>query len=114
MTARCCGWWPISEVGRPAPSICAQISLALLDKGARGTLHVTDGGECAWHEFASEIVRLSGRTCRVDPCTSAEFARPAKRPAYSVLDLGPTEALVGAMTDWRDNLANVMARLEPV
>lgn len=101
--------------GRPTSTEhLAQISLALLDKGARGTLHVTDGGECTWHEFASEIVRLSGHTCRVDPCTSAEFARPAKRPAYSVLDLGPTEALVGAMTDWRDNLANVMARLEPV
>jgi len=101
--------------GRPTSSEhLAKVTLQLLDKQAHGTLHVTDGGECSWHEFASEIVRLSGHACRVDPCTAEEFARPAKRPAYSVLDLGPTEALVGPMPDWHANLANVIARLEPV
>ncbi len=103
------------QLGRPTSAEhLARVSLALLDCGARGTLHVTDGGACSWHEFASEIVRLSGHACRVDPCTAAEFARPAKRPAYSVLDLAPTEALVGPMPDWHENLASVMARLEPV
>jgi hypothetical protein len=29
-----------------------------------------------------------------------------------VLDLAPTERIVGPMPDWRDNLADVMARLE--
>jgi dTDP-4-dehydrorhamnose reductase len=101
--------------GRPTSAEhLARVTLALLRKNARGTLHVTDGGECTWFEFASEIVRLAGHRARVTPCTSAEFLRPAKRPAYSVLDLAPTEALVGPMADWHLNLADVMARLEPV
>lgn len=101
--------------GRPTSAEhLARASLALLDKGAHGTLHVTDGGECSWFDFASEIVRLAGHRAKVKPCTSAQFPRPAKRPAYSVLDLGPTEALIGPMPDWHANLADVMKRLEPV
>lgn len=101
--------------GRPTSAEhLARVTLELLDKQARGTFHVTDGGECTWYEFASEIVRLAGHRARVSPCSSAEFPRPAKRPAYSVLDLGPTEALVGPMPAWQSNLADVMARLEPV
>jgi dTDP-4-dehydrorhamnose reductase len=101
--------------GRPTSAEhLARTTLALLQKSARGTLHVTDGGACTWFEFAREIVRLSGHAAQVVPCTSAEFLRPAKRPAYSVLDLGPTEAIVGTMPDWHANLADVMARLEPL
>jgi len=101
--------------GRPTSAEhLARTSLALLQKNARGTLHVTDGGECTWFEFAREIVRLAGHAAQVVPCTSAEFLRPAKRPAYSVLDLGPTEAIVGPMPDWHADLADVMARLEPL
>ena len=89
--------------GRPTSAEhLARVTLQLLDKQARGTLHVTDGGECTWYEFAREIVRLAGHNCDVQPCTTAEFTRPAKRPPYSVLDLGPTEALVGPMPDWHD------------
>jgi dTDP-4-dehydrorhamnose reductase len=100
--------------GRPTSAEhLARTTLALVEKNARGILHVTDGGECTWFEFASEIVRLGKRDCRVEPCTTAEFPRPAKRPAYSVLDLAPTEALVGPMPSWQENLASVMARLEP-
>jgi dTDP-4-dehydrorhamnose reductase len=101
--------------GRPT---CAQhlaaSTLALLDRGKRGTLHVTDGGECTWYEFTVEIARLLGRTTIIRPCTTAEFPRPAPRPAYSVLDLALTEAILGPMPDWRTNLANVVARLEPL
>mgnify|MGYP001767423863 CR=1 FL=1 len=99
--------------GRPTSAQhLATSALALLDKGARGTLHVTDGGECTWYEFTVEIARLLGRTTKLVPCTTAEFPRPAPRPAYSVLDLGPTEEILGPMPDWRQNLAQVIASLE--
>lgn len=98
--------------GRPTSAEhLAKVSLALLEAGARGTLHVTDGGECTWFEFARRIVAHVNPACVVDPCSSAEFPRPARRPAYSVLDLGPTEALVGPMPAWTENLDLVLARL---
>lgn len=99
--------------GRPTSAEhLAKTALDLLDRGARGTFHVTDGGECTWYELTVEIARLLGRTCAISPCTTAEFPRPAPRPAYSVLDLSKTEALLGPMPDWHHNLADVAARLE--
>jgi dTDP-4-dehydrorhamnose reductase len=96
--------------GRPASAqYLAERSLALLEKGARGPFHVTDGGECTWFEFAQAIVRGTGGGAKVEPCTAAEFARPAVRPAYSVLDLSRTEALIGPSRSWQENLADVLA-----
>jgi dTDP-4-dehydrorhamnose reductase len=101
--------------GRPTSAQhLATTTLALLDRGTRGILHVTDGGECTWYQFTVEIARLLGRATIIRPCTTAEFPRPAPRPAYSVLDLRPTEAILGPMPDWRVNLASVVAQLEPL
>ena len=101
--------------GRPTSAEhLAATALALLDRGATGTFHATDGGECSWYEFTVAIAKLLGRTCSIEPCTTADFPRPAPRPAYSVLELSQTEALLGPMPDWRGNLANVLARLEPL
>jgi dTDP-4-dehydrorhamnose reductase len=101
--------------GRPTSAEhLAKTALALQGRGATGTFHVTDGGECTWYEFTRAIADKLGRTCTIEPCTTAEFPRPAPRPAYSVLDLGKTEALLGPMPDWHENLASVLARLEAV
>ncbi len=75
---------------------------------------MTAGGQCTWHGFAAEIVRQAGHACDVKPCTSDQFPRPAKRPAYSVLDLTRTESLLGPMPEWKQNLAAVLARVESV
>ncbi len=99
--------------GRPTSAEhLARTSLALLERGAHGTFHVTDGGECAWFELAREVASLVAPACRVLPCTTAEFPRPAPRPAYSVLDLTRTEALLGPMPDWRVHVADALARAE--
>lgn len=101
--------------GRPTSAQhLASASLGLLEAGARGTLHVTDGGECTWHEFAAAVVATVNPDCDVQPCSSDAFPRPAVRPAYSVLDLGPTEAILGPMPDWRDNLAAVLSEVDPL
>ena len=95
--------------GRPTSAqYLAQRSLALLQEGHRGTFHVTDGGECTWFDFTREIVRHLDRQCDVQPCSSDAFPRPAKRPAYSVLDLGPTDAAIGPSRSWQENLQDVL------
>jgi dTDP-4-dehydrorhamnose reductase len=98
--------------GRPTSAEpLAALSLALLDAGARGVFHGTDGGECTWFELATAVAEAVAPGCVVEPCTSEEFPRPAPRPAYSVLDLSATEALVGAPAHWRARLADVLPRL---
>ncbi len=100
--------------GRPTSAEnLAAVTLTLIAKGARGTLHVTDGGECTWFDLAREVVRLAGLNTPVEPCTTADFPRPAARPAYSVLDLQTTERLVGHMMPWQQALAHVMATRQP-
>lgn len=100
---------------RGRPTSCehlAATTLALARSGAEGTFHVCDSGECTWFEFAREVVRLGRGECRVDPCSSDEFPRPAPRPTYSVLDLSLAEARIGALRDWKSSLASVFDRLE--
>jgi len=95
--------------GRPTSAQhLADASARLLEAGAAGTLHVTDGGECTWFELAQAVVATLDSDCRVEPCSSDAFPRPATRPAYSVMDLEPAEALVGPMPPWRANVAAVL------
>ena len=62
--------------------------LALIASGKFGVYHLTDrtGGGISWFEFAKEILRVKGLSNQIEPTTSQEFIRPAKHPAYSVLD----------------------------
>ena len=97
--------------GRPTDSRrLAEVSLALAEAGHRGTFHVTDAGECTWFELASLIASIANPTCRVEPCTSEEFPRPAARPAYSVLDLSATEDVVGPLIPWEDRVRDLVPR----
>jgi dTDP-4-dehydrorhamnose reductase len=97
------------QVGRPTSAeYLASRTLALVEGGARGTFHVTDGGQCSWFEFATLVMKECGNSCEVVPCSAEEFARPAPRPAYSVLDLSETETLLGPSRSWRENVADVL------
>lgn len=97
--------------GRPTSAQhLAATTLALVERGARDIAHVTDGGECSWFELARHVVSRVRPECRVDPCTTAEFPRPAKRPAYSVLDLSETEGRLGPMPPWQDQVDAVLER----
>lgn len=95
--------------GRPtSATYLAERTLELMGDNARGTFHVADGGECSWFQFACAIVGGLGRACVVNACSSDAFPRPAARPAFSLLDLSDTEALVGPSPHWKDNLDVVL------
>ncbi|MFO0974286.1 MAG: dTDP-4-dehydrorhamnose reductase [Phycisphaerae bacterium] len=99
--------------GRPtyAPDLAAAI-VALLDRGATGVVHVANAGACTWHKFAGAIVRAAGLATPVHPCSTAEFPRPARRPANSVLDTSRYESIVGfPMRPWQTGLAEYVTLL---
>ncbi len=101
------------QKGRPTSAEhLAATTWKLIEQTGRGIYHVTDGGECTWYDLTCRIAELTGAGCRINPCTTAEFPRPAPRPAYSVLDLSKTEQLLGPMPTWQDNLAAVISRMK--
>lgn len=97
--------------GRPTSAThLASASLALLGTGARGTFHVADGGTCTWYTLACAVRDACGGGAAISPCNSAAFPRPASRPAYSVLDLARTEALLGKTGDWHPRVLEALVR----
>lgn len=83
------------ETGRPAPW---------------GLYHVVNRGATTWYDFAREIFRQAGMTVAVEPISTAEYAAPAPRPAYSVMDTAAYHALGGpAMPEWQEGLRDYIA-----
>ncbi len=91
-----------------APTYTADAALRvleLLERGAGGTVHVTNTGACSWHEFACATLELAGRECEVEPVSSSDFPARARRPAYSVLaSARHKEFGLGPLRPWREAL----------
>lgn len=90
----------------------AKAIIQLCRKGARGIVHVTNAGDCSWFEFAREIVKAAGLTTEVRPVSSRQMARPAVRPAYSVLSSNSLDALGITMPTWHDALGSYLQERE--
>jgi dTDP-4-dehydrorhamnose reductase len=73
---------------------------------APGVYHCTNGGEATWYDLARAVFEeLGADPERVRPCTTADFPRPAPRPAYSVLsDAAWREAGLAPLPHWREAL----------
>ena len=72
--------------GCPTYSVdLARAIMGLCRQNAQGILHITNAGDCSWFELAREIVKGAGLATEVQPVSSVQMARPAPRPAYSVL-----------------------------
>jgi dTDP-4-dehydrorhamnose reductase len=101
------------QVGSPTWS--ADLAAGLVALGSRAgavppVLHCTNAGQVSWCGFARAVFEQIGADPeRVRPITTAEFPRPAPRPAYSVLD-GSAWAAAGLppMRPWWDALAEAL------
>ena len=82
-----------------------------------GTYHFAGEGVTSWHGFAVAIAEamrphLGEISCDIAPVTTAEFPRPAPRPAYSVMSTEKYAAAAGAPPpSWRVGLAETVAKL---
>ncbi len=77
----------------------------LAEGDAYGLFHFCNPPACSWHELAYHAIRYAGVSCQLVPCSTAEFPRPAPRPAYSVLDCTETFDQLGwSARPWREVL----------
>jgi dTDP-4-dehydrorhamnose reductase len=98
---------------RGAPTHVAHLARAVRElvdaDAAPGVWHLAAEGDCTWADFAEAIFEETGLDCRVRRISSGELARPATRPAYSVLRSERPEAPV--LPHWRDGLRECLAEL---
>jgi dTDP-4-dehydrorhamnose reductase len=89
---------------RGSPTYTRHLAFAVDDLVSRdrGVWHLAAEGECTWAGFAEAIFEEAGVRCRVVPVTTSELARPAPRPAYSVLRSERPGALT--LPHWREGL----------
>lgn len=95
------------QVGNPTSAVDLAWQLALLAASQEtGIFHCTCNGEAvSWNAFARRIMAKAGLGVEVKACTTAEFPRPAKRPAYSALENRHLRETIGdSMRDWKEAL----------
>jgi dTDP-4-dehydrorhamnose reductase len=69
-----------------------------------GTYHVANTGACSWYAFAEEILRLAGRSARLERLGALEGDQRVTRPLNSALRSESLGSL-GLMTQpWQDGL----------
>jgi len=88
--------------------------LQLVDSdAARGrTVHAAGAGRASWCDLARAVFEEVGADpARVHPCTTADFPRPAPRPAFSVLSSAGWEAAgLSPLRDWREAVTAAIGR----
>ncbi|HAV70900.1 MAG TPA: dTDP-4-dehydrorhamnose reductase [Stenotrophomonas sp.] len=107
------------QVGTPTPAaLIADVTVQALQHGGglSGTWHLTATGETSWHGFAEAIFTeavaagVLARAPTVEAITTAEYPTPARRPAYSHLDVAKLEKDFGVtLPRWQDGLKQVIA-----
>lgn len=86
----------------------AEVLKDLATSDLRGICHVTNSGDCTWHEFAEAIVSRMGLSIPVRPITTEQMGRPARRPSYSVLAQGRLGTVRSFLPHWKVALARFM------
>jgi dTDP-4-dehydrorhamnose reductase len=95
-----------------AQQIAALGSAALAGRASPGIYHGTASGRTTWYGLACAVFEQYGLDPnRIRPVTSDKFARPARRPAFSVLDhSGWAQAGLTPLAGWRDMLTDALGR----
>ena len=78
--------------------------LKIIKEKPYGIYHTCGSGITSWYGFAKKIFELAGVNVNLKPCSTEEFPRPAKRPAYSVMDND------GICRNWIDALTDYMKK----
>lgn len=110
------------QIGAPtwAKDLAQAIATLLpqLKPETAGTYNYTSSGVTSWYDFAIAIFEEAAavgfplQVQRVIPIATEEYPTPAQRPAFSVLNLKKTSALLGSHPPhWRQSLRKMLVEL---
>lgn len=92
------------QIGCPTWTVeLSNAIVKILDNKPYGIYHTCGSNYTSWYGFAKEIFDGINKKVNLLPCKTEEFPRPAKRPAYSVMDND------GICRDWRVALKDYLA-----
>jgi len=100
------------QFGKPTYTVdlARQILYILNNDLPFGIYHITNEtkeGGISWYDFAQEIFKQKNIKVNLLPCTTQEFSRPAKRPAYSAL----VNTKLPKMRVWQEALSEYLNKL---
>jgi dTDP-4-dehydrorhamnose reductase len=81
--------------------------VTLAEREAWGVHHVAGSGACTWYDLAAATFERAGVECRLARGSSADLARPAPRPAWSVLETERRDGVV--LPPWEQGLDAYLA-----
>lgn len=99
------------------PTYAADLAAAIMKVIASGIkkpgiYHYSNAGITNWYGFAVAIKEIISSPCLINPIPSTEYAAPAKRPAYSVLDTKKIRETFGiSIPEWKASLQSCLKRL---
>jgi dTDP-4-dehydrorhamnose reductase len=103
----------VAGIGDPA-KVSGAAAAGIGDPGYNGVLHLANGGECSWQEYAQwalDCCHAEGIPMKAKEIGASSLADMksfvAKRPVYSVLSSAKYEALTGTKPrPWQDAVAD--------
>ncbi len=100
------------QIGSPTSTVdLARCIINLINTEHYGIYHATCEGECSWYDFAKRIFALKSIRVKINPITTKELNRPAKRPAYSVLENYMLKLIgLNKFRQWEDALEEYLRR----
>lgn len=108
----------IDQCGTPTYALdLAEAIVKIIDdrsfEGRAGIYNYSNEGVTSWFDFARMISAIAGLDgCEIEPCVSADYPSPVKRPSYSVLDKRLTKQTFGVSVPyWVDSLKKCIDRI---
>ena len=75
------------QIGCPTWTIeLANGIIKLIQNEEYGTYHVCGSNSTSWYGFAKEIFAQTNKNVNLQPCSTEEFPRAARRPKYSIME----------------------------
>ena len=91
----------------------AEALLAMVEAGARGTLHACGAGEASRWDMAVEALRAAGLDTTPERITTPSMPRPARRPSRAVLSTARLAETVGyRFPPWQESVRKYVESMD--